>query len=101
MKGDVRMPEHESQNSEKRSAITDDLYRAVNVDGASYEVRETESGESERVLFGHFSVFNEFYEINSMFEGRFMEIVEPGAFERTLRERGTSIKVMLDHGMDP
>ena len=53
-----------------------------------------------RTLHGHFSVFDSWTEINSRYEGRFMERVAPGAFaEAFANSRG--IRVLYDHGADP
>src|SRR5688500_5842328 len=56
-------------------------------------------------LFGHFSVFNQWYEISSWWEGNFLERVLPGAFAKTFTERGpagsNSIVCNFDHGYDP
>lgn len=40
----------------------------------------------EGVLHGHFSAFNRWYEIDSPWEGRFMERIAPGTFEQTFAE---------------
>jgi HK97 family phage major capsid protein/HK97 family phage prohead protease len=59
------------------------------------------------VMDGHFSVFDGWYEINSSFEGHFMERVAPGAFRKTFKDdsgrknAGDRIKVLLEHGHDP
>lgn len=52
-------------------------------------------------LHGNFAVFNEWTEIDSIWEGRFMERIAPGAFKKTMRENRDSIKVLYDHGHDP
>src|SRR4051794_33515057 len=52
-------------------------------------------------MTGHFAVFDEWTEINSWFEGDFLERIAPGAFARTIAERGDQIKVLYDHGRDP
>lgn len=54
-------------------------------------------------LVGEFSVFGEWYEINSMWEGHFLERVSPGAFKRTINNRSgqSPIRVILEHGFDP
>jgi HK97 family phage prohead protease len=56
-------------------------------------------------LYGHFSVFNTWYEISSWWEGEFLERVLPGAFVKTFTERGpggsNSIVCNFDHGYDP
>lgn len=66
----------------------------------------SEGGEMP-VMDGHFSVFDGWYEINSSFEGHFMERVAPGAFRKTFNDdagrknAGDRIKVLLEHGHDP
>lgn len=52
------------------------------------------------VMFGHFSVFNEWAEINSLREGHFLERIAPGAFERTIRENRDQMRVLFQHGAD-
>jgi phage head maturation protease len=56
-------------------------------------------------MFVRFSPFNTPYEINSFWEGRFIEHTEPGAFKKTISEAkrsdGTfSTKVLFNHGGD-
>lgn len=63
-------------------------------------------GEEPGTLTGHFSVFNRWFEINSWFEGHFLERTAPGSFKRTFnawRDAGDShrIQVLLEHGYDP
>jgi HK97 family phage prohead protease len=67
--------------------------RAVDPEGNPADVKPT--------LFGHFARFNEWTEIDSMWEGRFMERFAPGSFKKTLREQGDRIRVLLEHGHDP
>lgn len=54
-------------------------------------------------LVGEFSVFNEWYEINSYWEGHFIERIAPGAFVRTIKNRSNQspVRVILEHGFDP
>jgi capsid assembly protease len=52
-------------------------------------------------LFGHFGVFNEWAEIESAYEGHFMERVAPGAFAKTIRENRDRMKCLFHHGRDP
>lgn len=47
-----------------------------------------------------FSPFGEWYEIDSLFEGRFLERTVRGAFAKTIRESRDQVKVLYDHGMD-
>lgn len=48
-----------------------------------------------------FSPFGEWYEIDSMFEGRFLERTAKGAFAKTIGENLRNIKVLFQHGYDP
>lgn len=48
-----------------------------------------------------FSAFGNWYEINSVWEGRFLERTEKGAFSKTIRESGDRVKVLFNHGFDP
>lgn len=52
-------------------------------------------------LHGHFAVFNEWTEINSAFEGHFLERIAPGAFAKTMSEQRDEIRVLFQHGHDP
>lgn len=51
-------------------------------------------------LTGHFAVFNEWTQIDSVYEGRFLERMAPGAFTKTIGERRDHIKVLYDHGQN-
>ena len=48
-----------------------------------------------------FSPFGEWYEIDSFFEGRFLERTERGAFAKTIAENLRNVKVLFNHGFDP
>jgi len=68
------------------------------------EATETDDGTLGR-LFVRFSPFNTPYEINSWWEGRFMEHTEPGSFRKTISESKRSdgtfgTKVLFNHGGD-
>lgn len=82
------------------SAPTDNLVRARYDDDAA-ELRETGDGTTGRTLFGHFAVYDRWTEIDSWYEGRFIERVSDTAFNRTFKERGDKIRVLYDHGHDP
>ncbi|MCA1655254.1 MAG: phage major capsid protein [Pseudonocardiaceae bacterium] len=77
----------------------DNLVRAV------YPAVELRANEDEPdgppMLEGHFSKFNEWTEIDSLYEGRFMERVAPGAFKKTFVENRDRIQVLFQHGQDP
>lgn len=47
-----------------------------------------------------FSIYNSWYEIDSWYEGNFMERVAPGSFTATIKGAGRNAKVLFDHGMD-
>jgi hypothetical protein len=47
-----------------------------------------------------FSRFGTWYEIDSFFEGRFLEQVRRGAFKKTIKENGSNVKVLFNHGFD-
>jgi HK97 family phage prohead protease len=48
-----------------------------------------------------FSPVNEWTEINSAWEGRFMERFAAGAWKKTIGERASQIKSLFQHGADP
>lgn len=47
-----------------------------------------------------FSRFDAWYEINSYWEGRFLERTVKGAFAKTIAERANQVKVFFNHGGD-
>jgi len=63
-------------------------------------LRSTQSGAMP-VLSGYGLRFGEPTEIESILEGHFIEIIEPGAARKTLADNGRSIRVMFNHGTDP
>ena len=67
------------------------------------ELRFDDNGSdgSPGTLNGYLAVFNEWSEINSAFEGHFMERLAPTAFDKTIAENGTRMKVTFNHGKDP
>lgn len=72
-----------------------DLLRSVGVSRAQL------NDNGMPTMDGHFSMFNTWYEIDSWFEGRFLERIAPGAFRKTFKENGSRIRVLLEHGYDP
>jgi HK97 family phage prohead protease len=63
--------------------------RVADVDGTAGE------------LFGHFSTFNSWYEVDSATEGRYMERVLPGAFTKTIEADRSGMRCLFEHGFDP
>lgn len=57
----------------------------------------TEDAE-DGILHGHFSVFNRWYEIDSPWEGNFLERVAPGTFSKTFAEDVQ--RCWFEHGYD-
>lgn len=77
----------------------DNLIRAV---WPSVELRANEDEpDGPPMLTGHFAKFNEWAEIDSIFEGRFMERIAPGAFKRTFNNNRDQIRTLFQHGQDP
>jgi len=74
----------------------DDLIRMVALSDSSLEVRAEGDGNE---MVGYGAIFNEDTEING-WEGNFVERIAPGAFRKTLEERGDRVKIQFDHGMD-
>lgn len=60
-----------------------------------------ELGEKPPVMFGYLARFDEWAEIDSDFEGHFMERVAPGAFKKTITENKGRMRALFQHGQDP
>jgi HK97 family phage prohead protease len=73
-----------------------DLVRALN---PATEVRAADEGGMPTMVV-RFSAFNAWYEINSYFEGKFLERTVKGAFRKTIKENRSNVKVLFDHGFD-
>jgi hypothetical protein len=67
---------------------------------AKVEARAADDDEMPTMV-GHFSTFDDWYEVDSWIEGRFLESVSRGAFRKTIRESRDQMKVLYDHGQDP
>jgi len=64
------------------------------------EVRAAGDEGTMPKLTGYMLRFNEWTEIDSIFEGRFLERVAPGAAKKTLEEN-RSMRILFNHGYDP
>lgn len=62
-------------------------------------IRAETGDDAEPTMFGHFAVFDRWTEIDSMFEGHFLERIAPGAFKKTFSEG--SPRALFQHGADP
>lgn len=82
-------------------SITDILFRgrfdsAIDLRAAS----EPADHVDDTTMFGHFSRFDSWYEIDSWLEGHFVERTVKGAFAKTIKENRSGVKVAFDHGYD-
>lgn len=59
------------------------------------------AADAQPTLFGHFCVFNVWTEIDSMWEGNFMECLAPGSLNQTFAEDRAQMRITLNHGRDP
>jgi HK97 family phage prohead protease len=86
-------------------AVRDNIVRALYIAGKpdspvrGLEMRAASEGGMP-TMFGHFAVFDTWTEVDSVWEGRFMERIAPGAFKKTFRENKAGIRVLFQHGMD-
>lgn len=65
------------------------------------EFREAAAEDSRPIMSGHFAVFNRWTEIDSAWEGQFMESIAPGAFKKTFANFRNKMRVLFQHGKDP
>lgn len=72
----------------------------VRASQSGFELRAASNEGGMPTLFGYMLRFNEWTEIDSVFEGRFMERIAPGAAKKTLLEN-TGIRILFNHGKDP
>jgi hypothetical protein len=82
----------------REASSSDTLVRAYR---PGVELRAAADGASMPTLFGHFAVFNHWTEIDSVFEGRFLERIAPGAFSKTFAENRDQMRCLFQHGRDP
>jgi HK97 family phage prohead protease len=76
-----------------------DLVRAIPAQRQPMELRATD-GAAMPTLTVRFSPFNTWYEIDSYWEGKFLERTLRGAFAKTMQEQRDNVKVLYDHGYD-
>lgn len=67
---------------------------------ADLEADETRNDGRLGTFHGYAAIFNENTTIRS-WEGEFVERIAPGAFRKTLEERGSKVKALFNHGFDP
>lgn len=81
--------------------LRDNLLRARWGDDAVALRADGEGDTAGTTLFGTFSKTGTWYEINSLWEGRFLEQTAPGAFRKTIKQDRERMRVLYDHGFDP
>lgn len=85
--------------AEKITLPREDLYRAhINLE---FERAQKPEDGTLGVLRGYFVTWAERAEIDSLFEGHFLEQFDRGAFTKTFKENGDGMRMLVDHGMDP
>jgi HK97 family phage prohead protease len=77
-------------------ALAVDVVRAVS---AAPEFRKA-TDDSLGILSGHFSAFNNWYRVSSMWEGDFLERTAPGFTTQTIAEDRSGMRVLFNHGFD-
>jgi HK97 family phage prohead protease len=66
------------------------------------EIRDAGDGDTgPGTLTGYLATFNQWAEIRSQREGHFLERLSPGAFQKTITEGRSRLKVTFNHGKDP
>lgn len=86
---------NDSSNA-KHLAPAVDVIRAL---GDGTQLRH-DGADGLGTLVLRFSRFNTWYEVDSLWEGLFMERTKRGAFAQTISENRDSMRVLFDHGMD-
>jgi len=74
-----------------------DVVRAL---GAGLELRHDDGDDGLGRLVLRFSRFDVWYEVDSFWEGLFLERTKPGSFKQTIREDRDQMRVLFDHGFD-
>ncbi|HSM17893.1 MAG TPA: phage major capsid protein [Gemmatimonadales bacterium] len=83
--------------SDKFKPPKENLVRAV-FPGPEFREEPT-TDDTIGTLEGHFAVWNQWAEIDSAWEGNFLERVNPSAFDKAVSEN--TPKVLFQHGQDP
>jgi HK97 family phage prohead protease len=77
-------------------ALAVDVVRALST---APELRKA-TDDSLGLLSGHFSAFNNWYHVSSMWEGDFLERTAPGFTSQTIAEDRNDMRVLFNHGFD-
>ncbi len=95
-KAEAQMAALYANETSQHLASAVDVVRAV---GSSPELRHDDAG-GLGLLEIRFSRFDTWYEVDSLWEGLFLERTKAGAFKQTIREDRDRMRVLFDHGMD-
>lgn len=76
-----------------------DVFRAVST--PEFVIRGEAGEGSLGTMAGTFSIFDAWTEIDSAFEGHFLERIARTAFNKTIRESADKIRAIFHHGLDP
>lgn len=79
-------------------APRDELVRAITRGG--YELRANDDGKPP-TMTGYFTKWNTWYEVDSLWEGHFLERTAPGSARKTIAENRGNVRSLFNHGMDP
>lgn len=92
------MPEfHEELRTAPPARLPFPVTRAV----ADTIEASADGGAGMPTMTGHFSTFGDWYEVDSLIEGHFLESIGRKAFDKTIAESRSQMKVLYDHGQDP
>ena len=93
----------ENANPGNRSSLKENLvrFRSSGPGAPAILLRDDGTAQSGSTMFGYFSTFNDWYEIDSYWEGTFLERVAPGAYAKTIAEDRSGMRILYDHGFDP
>lgn len=75
-----------------------DIVRAVMP--RATEMRAAKADGGMPTLVSRFSPYETWYEIDSIWEGRFLEQTIRGSFSKTMREQRGQVKILFNHGYD-
>lgn len=99
--GDDAMPMASAQRSSS-TIPRDDLIRMTDLSHS--QIRFTRAADADSGILGTLTGYAAVFGVDTVidsWEGRFTERIAPGAFTKTLAERGDRIKVLFNHGFDP
>jgi capsid assembly protease len=72
-----------------------DLFRAAVLEAPKLKDETSDTP----VMFGHFALFEQWAEVDSLYEGHFFERILPGAFAKTMAENRKNMRVLFHHGI--